>query len=107
MHMYVFLHKNYMIWFLHILYTSELSDSERLLPYIVSIRLVHMERFVSFFIIRTAKEWNSLPLSVFQDKYKAGLFGLCSLRQIQTTEFINKKYLVINLMAKFWSYTRS
>lgn len=42
--------------------------------YMVDIPSIRTKRFGSTFIIRTAKEWNSLPESVFPESYNPGIF---------------------------------
>ena len=43
-------------------------------PYLVDIPTVRTKRFATSFIMRTAKEWNSLPASVFPSAYNPNLF---------------------------------
>lgn len=43
-------------------------------PYLVDIPLIRTKRFASSFIMRTAKEWNSLPASVFPIAYNPQAF---------------------------------
>ncbi|KAJ2947549.1 hypothetical protein O0L34_g17337 [Tuta absoluta] len=43
-------------------------------PYLVAIPPIRTKRFQSSFIMRTAKEWNSLPASVFPKAYNPNLF---------------------------------
>ena len=43
-------------------------------PYLVAIPPIRTKRFQTSFIMRTAKEWNSLPASVFPKAYNPNLF---------------------------------
>ena len=43
-------------------------------PYMVDIPSTRTKRFASTFIMRTAKEWNNLPASVFPENYNLGVF---------------------------------
>lgn len=43
-------------------------------PYLVDIPLMRTKRYSSSFIMRTAKEWNSLPASVFPSAYNPNIF---------------------------------
>ena len=43
-------------------------------PYLIAIPPIRTKRFQTSFIMRTAKEWNSLPASVFPNAYNPNLF---------------------------------
>lgn len=47
---------------------------QRFHPYVVDIPAHRTSRFASSFIMRTSKEWNSLPASLFPDTYDLGIF---------------------------------
>ena len=43
-------------------------------PYLVAVPPIRTKRFQASFIMRTAKEWNSLPASVFPNAFNPNLF---------------------------------
>ncbi|CAK1598398.1 unnamed protein product [Parnassius mnemosyne] len=43
-------------------------------PFVVDLPRIRTKRFATSFIMRTAKEWNKLPTSVFPSEYNVGIF---------------------------------